>query len=202
VRLTPIHPDPDIALMRRAATGDDEAMARLYRKHVKAVSALIAQHGRYSVSVDDVVQETFLRAWRDAARFSPQASVRTYLCGIALNVMRESMRLAARRTTTIPPPQRADTTACPCCCDDCPGLADVEAANCRAERHRQIAGWHASLPPKLCQAIELAIVRGIRTDRAAALAGCSIRAFRVRLGRALNRLSEISFAPNRRKRPQ
>jgi len=188
--------------MRRAATGDDEAMAHLYRKHVEAVSALIAQHSAYAVSIDDVVQETFLRAWRDAAHFNTRSSVRTYLCGIALNVMRESTRQTARRRTTVLPPPQAHATPCHWCCDDCPGLTGVEAAKCRAERQRQIVTQLGRLSPKLRLAVDLAIIRGIRVDRAAALAGCSIGTFRARLRRALSRLSETSLPPALPKPPQ
>ncbi|HEX8973405.1 RNA polymerase subunit sigma-70 [Oryzihumus sp.] len=47
---------------------------------------------------DDLVQETFLRAWRARSRFEGRASARTWLYRIATNVFLDSRRSAGRRT--------------------------------------------------------------------------------------------------------
>ncbi|GIF98093.1 RNA polymerase subunit sigma-70 [Catellatospora citrea] len=46
---------------------------------------------------DDLVQETFLRAWRARDRFEGRASVRTWLYRIATNVFLDSRKAAANR---------------------------------------------------------------------------------------------------------
>ena len=45
---------------------------------------------------DDLVQETFLRAHKSAVAFKGDASRTTWLCAIALNVMRDHFRTTAR----------------------------------------------------------------------------------------------------------
>jgi RNA polymerase sigma-70 factor (ECF subfamily) len=47
---------------------------------------------------DDLVQETFLRAWRARERFEGRASARTWLYRIATNVFLDSRKAASRRT--------------------------------------------------------------------------------------------------------
>ena len=53
---------------------------------------------------DDLVQETLLRAHKSEAGFKGDASRKTWLCAIALNVMRDHFRATARR-----PKQISDT---------------------------------------------------------------------------------------------
>ncbi|MEO3749003.1 sigma-70 family RNA polymerase sigma factor, partial [Plantactinospora sp. B5E13] len=47
---------------------------------------------------DDLVQETFLRAWRARDRFEGRASARTWLYRIATNVFLDSRKAAGHRT--------------------------------------------------------------------------------------------------------
>ena len=54
---------------------------------------------------DDLVQETLLRAHKSAATFKGNASRTTWLCTIALNVMRDHFRATARRPTQVSDPQ-------------------------------------------------------------------------------------------------
>lgn len=50
-------------------------------------------------AAEDAVQDTFLRAWRGWARFRGDASEKTWLYGIAMNVCRSMLR---RRHVTLP----------------------------------------------------------------------------------------------------
>ena len=54
---------------------------------------------------DDLVQETLLRAHKSGATFKGRASRTTWLCTIALNVMRDHFRATARRPTQVSDPQ-------------------------------------------------------------------------------------------------
>jgi RNA polymerase sigma-70 factor (ECF subfamily) len=53
---------------------------------------------------DDLVQETFLRAHKSGAGFKGDASRRTWLCAIALNLMRDHFRATARRPKQVSDP--------------------------------------------------------------------------------------------------
>ena len=54
---------------------------------------------------DDLLQETLLRAHKSAGTFKGNASRTTWLCTIALNVMRDHFRATARRPTQVSDPQ-------------------------------------------------------------------------------------------------
>lgn len=54
---------------------------------------------------DDLTQETFLRAHTSEPKFKGKALRSTWLCAIALNVMRDHYRVTARRPTLVSDPQ-------------------------------------------------------------------------------------------------
>ena len=58
---------------------------------------------------DDLVQETFLRAWRARDRFERRASARTWLYRIATNVFLDSRKAASRRSVPAGDPMEWST---------------------------------------------------------------------------------------------
>lgn len=54
----------DDALVARAATGDERAFAELVRRHTPLLRAVVRRVLRDPTEADDVVQETFIAAWR------------------------------------------------------------------------------------------------------------------------------------------
>jgi len=77
--------DPDDAdLMRRAAHGDRDAFAALYRRHQARVYRFARLMTGSSTAAEDIVQEVFLVVMRDAARYDPaRAALTSYLYGVA-----------------------------------------------------------------------------------------------------------------------
>jgi len=60
------------ALVCRLQSGDPDALAQLYDTYAGVVSALAHRILRDAAEVEEVVQEVFLQAWRQAARFDPR----------------------------------------------------------------------------------------------------------------------------------
>lgn len=83
----------DEALMAACSVGDRNALAALFRRHHARIHGFCAR--MLGDDPDDLVQSTFLVAWRDASRFRGKASVRAWLLGIAANLVRRELR--ARR---------------------------------------------------------------------------------------------------------
>jgi len=77
----------------------ESAMAELHRRHASVIRAVIRRrHG--NAIVDDVVQETFLRAWRSAGQFDPsRGNAGGWLRTIALNSAVDLLRGRARSVT-------------------------------------------------------------------------------------------------------
>ena len=88
----------DAGLVAACAAGDRAAHALLFERHVDAVAGMIARlYGAEPAAVDDLVQATFLTAFGAAGNFRGDAAVRTWLLGIAANVVRAHRRREGRR---------------------------------------------------------------------------------------------------------
>ncbi|MBS9726827.1 RNA polymerase sigma factor, partial [Stutzerimonas stutzeri] len=62
-----------------AAAGDPAAFARLVRRHSPAITQMVRGMGVPETDVDDVVQETFVSAWRALAEYDPARPVLPWL---------------------------------------------------------------------------------------------------------------------------
>lgn len=88
----------DEALLASCGVGDSAALGALYDRHHEAVFRLVSRLLRAEPGeVDDLVQVTFLEAWKSAKRFSGKGTVKSYLYGIAANTVRHHVRSVKRR---------------------------------------------------------------------------------------------------------
>lgn len=91
-------PDPhrDAACVRRMADGEQSGLAQLYDRHGRAVYALACRILADPAEAEDVVQDVFAQAWRQATRFDPgRASVAGWL--LMMTRTRALDRLRAQR---------------------------------------------------------------------------------------------------------
>jgi RNA polymerase sigma-70 factor (ECF subfamily) len=87
----------DPGLVAACGAGDRTARALLFERHVDAIHRFVARmRGSDADAVDDLVQQTFLRAFGAARRFRG-VSARAWLHGIAANVVKEHARGEIRR---------------------------------------------------------------------------------------------------------
>ncbi len=90
-------PRPDDELLALARRGDERAFAALVERYEGVVAATaIGMLGRGD-DADDVGQETFIRFHRSLDRFRGEASLKTYLAHIAMNLSLNALR-SRRRT--------------------------------------------------------------------------------------------------------
>ena len=88
----------DEALIAACATGDAAATAELVARHAEALYRFLGRlRGADARDLDDLLQRTFLEALRGIRSFRGKAAVRTWLFGIAANVVRHHARTEARR---------------------------------------------------------------------------------------------------------
>lgn len=103
-----------------AAAGGAQRLsfAELFESHFAFVWRTASRLGTPEASLDDVVQETFLVAYRRQGDFEGRSSVKTWLYGIAFNVVRAHRReLSAKHAAALQPDEPADP-------DDLPDGAD------------------------------------------------------------------------------
>jgi RNA polymerase sigma-70 factor, ECF subfamily len=75
----------DARLVKRASRGDRDAFGDLVARHRDRVWAIALRMCRDPEDAEDVLQETFLSAWRSIGRFGGRSEVSTWLYRIAVN---------------------------------------------------------------------------------------------------------------------
>src|SRR2546421_10957331 len=73
---------PDSALITAWREGDERAAAELVRRHARALARFLAGAGAPERDVDDLVQDTFIRAFRGLARVRGQWHFLTWVVTI------------------------------------------------------------------------------------------------------------------------
>lgn len=71
---------------RRAATGDEKAFERLYRRHVARIHTM-ARRMAGPEAADDLTQDIFVRAWDKLATFRGESAFGTWLYRLGVNVV-------------------------------------------------------------------------------------------------------------------
>ncbi len=84
-RLTNRMPQTDAATVALARDGNSDAFQALVERHSRAVYRLAHRMTGNASDAEDVVQETFLKAYRQLARFESRANFGTWLHRIAVN---------------------------------------------------------------------------------------------------------------------
>jgi RNA polymerase sigma-70 factor (ECF subfamily) len=87
----------DVAVVARVRAGDGDAFRLLVDRHSPAIFRLAARMLGNEQDADDVVQETFFRAYRQINRFESRASFATWLYRIAVNCSLDLLRQRPRR---------------------------------------------------------------------------------------------------------
>ncbi len=94
--------DADRGLVDAAAAGDREAFDELVRRHQGQVLNLVQAMTGGGADADDLAQEAFVRAWRGLRHFRGDSTFRTWLYGVAVNVVRTHHRRRTRFSRLFP----------------------------------------------------------------------------------------------------
>jgi RNA polymerase sigma-70 factor, ECF subfamily len=89
---TALSGEPDEALLGRSAGGDTAAFDEVVRRHQAAVFRFLTTLGVTGADAEDLLQESFVAAWRGAATYAAAGSVRSWLLSIARNAVRHHRR--------------------------------------------------------------------------------------------------------------
>jgi RNA polymerase sigma-70 factor, ECF subfamily len=142
--------------LRRLAAGDGDAAARLYDRHARAVYSLALRIVNDEGDAEDVVQEVFAQAWRQAARYdASRGAVVAWLLMMARSRAIDKLRSARAR----PDSRGVDD---PRAIDEMPAVVrDAPSRIIDAENARLAQRALAELPLLQRLVIELAYYEGL-----------------------------------------
>jgi RNA polymerase sigma-70 factor (ECF subfamily) len=105
--------EAEAELVARARGGDTAAFEQLYRMHRDRVYTLCLSLCADAEEAQDLLQDTFVRAYRSRRQFRGEAQFATWLHRIAVNLYRDALRHRARQPAPpapapVPGPEAAE----------------------------------------------------------------------------------------------
>ncbi len=177
--------DVDYSLHTRIRAGDSEAFRELFRDHARLVHRhAVRVTGDWALA-EDVVSLTFLEAWRQRTKLRDEHdSLRPWLMGIAVNVLRNTTRAARRHQRALQRLPAKETV---------PDFAD-ELVGRIADADELAAAQRAlkKLRRSESEVFTLCVWSGLSYAEAAAVLGVPVGTVRSRLSRARRRLSKLA----------
>lgn len=182
--------DSDATLVERAVAGDKKAFSLLVVKYERRIQRLIARMVRDVDLVEDIAQETFIRAYRALAQFRGDAQFYTWLYRIAVNTAKKALMELKRDPTISENTFKSDGD------DETSSLQNElttsetpEAILASKEIAAMVNVAIDGLPEELRQAVTLREIEGLSYEEIAGMMNCPIGTVRSRIFRAREAIS-------------
>ena len=172
-------------LVDAARSGDRAAFDELVRRTYVDTYTLAMRLTANEEDAHDVVQESYLRAWKGINRFRGDAQFSTWIYLITANAAATLVQKRRRRRT-----ESLEFVEEPV---DVSIEAQPEAATESSVGLEELARAVAALPPKLRSVVVLKDVYGLSHEAIAEDLGISVAAAKVRLHRGRKRLRDVLF---------
>lgn len=174
----------DQELVTLALGGNDGAFRILVERYERVVAATVIRMMGPGDDAEDVGQETFIRFYRALGSFRGDASIKTYLTRIAMNLSlnalkrrrRMSARFVSRDQSGYPPPDP---------------VTDGRATIGTTETQEAVTRAIQALKPKHRSVVVLRMIEGYSTREAAEILGIPEGTILSRLARGLDALKPL-----------
>jgi RNA polymerase sigma-70 factor (ECF subfamily) len=180
----PVPADPtllsDVELVAGLRAGDDRAATRLVERYAAVVARFLYSAGADRSDLDDLVQETFIRAFRRIESWRGESAFRSWLFAIAANLRRDELRRRKGIRWLSLETHDAPTSATP----------DVELEG--DEAAERIRAGIAGLPRMQREVFLRRVQTGEDYETIAQALGTSAGAARVHYHHAVKRLKELA----------
>jgi RNA polymerase sigma-70 factor (ECF subfamily) len=180
-------------LVRRCREGSEAAYAELVRRHRPRLYSLAYRLTNDRETAEDVVQETFLAAFKSIEKVEPSPSLVPWLNTIAIRLAgRAATKRSARRGTSLDRAIDTDGDGAGTSLDfaSLDVASDPHTAAEMAELRRDLAEAIASLPFKYRTAVVLRYVMGLEYAEAAQALAIPLNTFKSNLLRGTRLLRE------------
>lgn len=178
--------EADALLIERAKSGEVAAFEMLVVKYRRRIERLIGRIVRDVDLVEDVAQETFIRAYRALPQFRGESAFYTWLYRIAVNTAKKTVSDLARDPviTEASLAQRNEDDETSRVDQELTDGETPEAVLATREIARTVNAAMEALPEDLRQAIVLRELEGLSYDEIAIVMNCPIGTVRSRIFRA------------------
>jgi RNA polymerase sigma-70 factor (ECF subfamily) len=184
--------DADALLIERVKRGDQKAFELLVIKYQRKIERLIARMVRDTDLIQDIAQETFIRAYRALPQFRGESAFYTWLYRIAVNTAKKSL-VELKRDPLVTESALASVND-----DDETSRVENELSDGETPEavlaSKEIAATVNSaieaLSEDLRQAITLREIEGLSYEEIAEVMNCPIGTVRSRIFRAREAIAE------------
>jgi RNA polymerase sigma-70 factor (ECF subfamily) len=174
--------DSDQQLVKRVQQGDKRAFDLLVIKYQHKILAIVGRYVKDNGEVHDVVQETFIKAYRALANFRGDSAFYTWIYRIAINTAKNHLVARGRR----PPSRDVDMDEAEFYSGS-DSLRDIDTPENQLMKDELEAVVHAAiraLPEDLRTAVTLREMDGLSYEEIAEVMDCPVGTVRSRIFRA------------------
>lgn len=183
--------DSDAMLVERTVAGDQKAFELLVIKYQRRIQRLIGRMVRDVDLVEDIAQETFIRAYRALTQFRGDAQFYTWLYRIAVNTAKKAlMDLKRNPTVSENSFKSGDDDETSPLENELISSETPDAVLASKEIAEMVNAALESLPEELRQAITLREIEGLSYEEISDAMNCPIGTVRSRIFRAREAISE------------
>jgi len=168
----------DDDLMRRVATGDDDAFKALVYRYQRQILNLTFRYLGNRSEAEDLTQEVFFSVWKSARNYKPKAKFTTWLYRIAINLCinrQRSLRIRKWFTVSGSDPQAQESDEMPTTNREV-SPATPEKDLIQSELIQQVKKAISSLPSSQRLATILRIYDELSYKEISEILGCSVSA--------------------------
>jgi RNA polymerase sigma-70 factor, ECF subfamily len=187
----PTPADTDLMLVERTVAGDQKAYELLVLKYQRRIERLIGRMVRDTDLVEDIAQETFIRAYRALSQFRGEAQFYTWLYRIAVNTAKKALVDLKRdplvSETALRGGDEEDETST--VENELTTAETPETVLAAKEIAAAVNSAMEALPEELRQAVSLREIEGLSYEDIAEAMNCPIGTVRSRIFRAREAIS-------------
>jgi RNA polymerase sigma-70 factor, ECF subfamily len=176
----------DFMLMERIGAGDHDAFRQLVERHQHAVIGTVAKMLGNASESEDIAQQVFLRIWRNAKRYRPDAKFTTYLFTITRNLVFNESRRKSRKKEVSSDEREENSQQVTAANPD----RQPDAELLQAELQSAVDAAIAALPEAQRMAVVLRRYEQLSYEEIANVLGLSVSAIKSLLFRARSALRE------------
>ncbi|QBE65359.1 RNA polymerase sigma factor RpoE [Pseudoduganella lutea] len=174
--------ESDQLLVERVQAGERQAFDLLVSKYQRRLMRLVSRIVHDPASAEDVVQESFIKAFRGLRHFRGDSAFYTWLYRIGINTAKNFLVTQSRRTTAAP--ADAESAAA---LGEIDGLRDIntpESMLASKQIAETVNAAMEALPVDLRTAILLREIEGLSYEEISEIMSCPIGTVRSRIFRA------------------